>query len=258
MSHDNWDDPDFSLPAPNPTPTPTPAAAPNFDDDDLFEFTETLQILDNDQTPPPTPKSLPPLPPDTQDLSNDRGILLHISKSGAGTIKPSKEAPFIEIHYQGFLLSSTEPFDSSREQNYPLVVQLDIPPSGKSTLIPGLEHGLRHLRQGDIATLTIASKYAYGKNGTQDIPPDSDLRFEVEVLDVRPTQKRVVKVDSSKNDLSRLDDIRREREKAQARREEEQAAKEDEKRRKAQRAAQLREKLANKNKGPKKGGKKKK
>lgn len=179
-------------------------------------------------------------------------------------VKPSADHPFVELHFDGYLDSTGERFDSSRDLNYPMIIRLDLPPSGQSTVIPGLELGLRELSAGDRATLTIKSAFAYGADGSDDIPPNSDLRFELEVLDVRATRKRVKypPVDNTKSDLSRLEDVRREREIAQQRREEEKLAKDEEKKRKADRAAQLREKIANKTKGggakPKKGGKKKK
>lgn len=179
-------------------------------------------------------------------------------------VKPSADHPFVELHFDGYLDSTGERFDSSRDLNYPMIIRLDLPPSGQPTVIPGLELGLRELSAGDRATLTIKAPFAYGAEGSDDIPPNSDLRFELDVLDVRATRKRAKHppVDNTKSDLSRLEDVRREREIAQQRREEEKLAKDEEKKRKADRAAQLREKIANKTKGggakPKKGGKKKK
>lgn len=243
----NWDDDDFAAPAPS-----GPAA---LNDDDLFEFTESLRLPD-DEDAASSGKALQPLPEGVRDVLGDRGVLLELKKKGEGPIKPSKDAQFVEIHYEGFIVANGERFDSSRDQNYPMIVQLDIPPSGTSSLIRGLEIGLRELSAGDVASLIVNARYAYGKDGAQDIPPDADLRFEIEVLDVRSTHKMIVEVDHAKSDLSRLDDIKREREMAQQRREEEQALKEEDKRRKAERAAAVFEKLANKNKGGKKGSKK--
>lgn len=251
MSLGNWDDEDFELAA------PAAAGPSSFVEDDLFEFTETLRLSDDETNGVDEENELPPLPVGTRDVIGDRGVLLALTKEAGSGDKPSKEEPFVEIHYEGFLVSSGERFDSSRDQNYAMIVQLDIPPSGKSSLIRGLEVGLRELRSGDVATLTVAPRYAYGKDGAPDIPPDAALRFEVEVLDVRATHKRIVTVDSSEQDLTRLEDVKRQREIAQQRREEEQSLKDEEKQRKAERAAALREKIANKNKGGKKGGKKK-
>lgn len=251
MSLGNWDDDDFE-PA-----VPAAAGPSGLGEEDLFEFTETLRLSDDETNGVKEEIDVPPLPEGTRDVTGDRGVLLALSKTAGSGNMPSKEEPFVEIHYEGFLVSSGERFDSSRDQNYAMIVQLDIPPSGKSSLIRGLEIGLREVRSGDVATLTVGSRYAYGKDGAPDIPPDADLRFEIEVLDVRATHKRIFTVDSSEQDLTRLEDVKRQREIAQQRREEEQALKDEEKTRKAERAAALREKIANKNKGGKKGGKKK-
>ena len=249
MNLDSWEDDDFE----------TPGAGPSQEiEDDFIEFTDNLALDDlNDEAEDIPKKDLPPLPEGVMDLTNDRGVLLERKGDEGQGDKPSKECQFVEIHYEGFLVSNGERFDSSRDQNYAMIVQLDIPPSGKSSVILGLEIGLREVRKGEKVTLTIASRYAYGKDGVPDIPPDSDLRFEIEVLDVRSTHKRIVTVDSSAKDLDRLEDIRRQREIAQMRREEEESKRNEQKEKKVDRVAALREKLANKNHG-KKGGKKKK
>lgn len=250
MSNLDWDDDDFQVPTAGP--------APSADLDDLFDFTQSLSLAPDDTASSDSKKPLPPLAPGERDLTSDRGVILKLHTDSSDKEKPSKETPFVELHYEGKLKSTGEVFDSSRDQNYAMIVQLDIPPSGKSTVILGLEIALRELSSADRATVSIASRYAYAADGAPGIPPHADLEFELEVLDVRATHKRVVVVDTSKNDLSRLEDIRRERETAQLRREEESAARDAERKRKADRAAALREKLANKNKGKKGGGKKKK
>lgn len=273
MDLGNWDDEDDDFGVTNGAAASSSAAN---DVDDLIQFADSLTIqaeqplgddpafdFDND-IPSEADKNLPPLPDGVRDLTRKRGVLLELkgnTKSSSDSTeekeKPSQTCPFVEFHYDGFLQSSGERFDSSRDQNYPMIVQLDIPPSGKSSLIAGLELALRELSPGDKATISITSDFAYGDKGADDIPPGSDLKFDVEIIDVRATHKRVEVVDHSQKDLSRLEDIKREREIAQQRREEEAKAKDEEKKQKPDRAAALREKLANKNKG-KKGGKKKK
>lgn len=248
MELGNWDDEDLVGPG---------AASGVGDVDDIFEFTETLRLSD-DEGDAAGSASLPPLAKGARDVTGDRGVVITTTRQGpSGNATPSKEMPYVEMHYSGFVKGSKEAFDSSRDQNYAMTVMLDIPPSGKSTLIRGLEIGLRELKAGDVATVEVGYRYGYGKEGTAEIPADADLRFEVEVLDVRGTQKKVEKVDDSVKDMTRLDEVRRQREIAQQRREEEAAAKDEEKARKANRAAMLKEKLANKNKGGKKGKKKK-
>jgi peptidylprolyl isomerase len=54
----------------------------------------------------------------------------------------------------------------------------------KDSMIEGFKEGLRLLSQGDEATLFLPYTLAYGANGVQGIPPQSDLIFEVEVVSV--------------------------------------------------------------------------
>ena len=54
----------------------------------------------------------------------------------------------------------------------------------EDSMIEGFKEGLRLLSQGDQATLFLPYTLAYGANGVQGIPPQSDLIFEVEVVSV--------------------------------------------------------------------------
>jgi peptidylprolyl isomerase len=51
-------------------------------------------------------------------------------------------------------------------------------------MIEGFKEGLRLLKQGDQATLFLPYTLAYGAKGTNGIPPQSDLIFEVEIVSV--------------------------------------------------------------------------
>ena len=53
-----------------------------------------------------------------------------------------------------------------------------------AAMIEGFKEGLRLLKQGDQATLFLPYTLAYGAKGTNGIPPQSDLIFEVEIVSV--------------------------------------------------------------------------
>lgn len=226
---------------------------------DIIQFTDSLTLQSEKESllSDQSSSSLSPLPNGVLDLTRNRGVLLQRLVDNTDGLKPSIERPFVEFHYEGFLLGTQERFESTRDQGYASIIRLDLPRRGQSTLIPGLELGLAELRAGEKAILKITSEFAYGQDGTEDIPGGSDLEFIVEILDVRASHRRVQTVDTSEKDLSRLETVRQQREMAQQRREEEAVAKDAEKQRKADRVAALREKLANKQKAGKKGGKKK-
>lgn len=51
-------------------------------------------------------------------------------------------------------------------------------------MIPGLKEGLRQLSVGDKATLFIPYHLGYGETGNRDIPPRTNLIFEVEIKEI--------------------------------------------------------------------------
>lgn len=56
--------------------------------------------------------------------------------------------------------------------------------SPDAAMISGFKEGLRLLHVGDEATLFVPSDMAYGKNGNRGIPPNSDLIFEVRIVEL--------------------------------------------------------------------------
>jgi FKBP-type peptidyl-prolyl cis-trans isomerase FkpA len=60
-------------------------------------------------------------------------------------------------------------------------------PLGAGKVIKGWDQGVVGMKVGGKRTLIIPSDLAYGKRGAGDgaIPPDSDLIFDVELLDVK-------------------------------------------------------------------------
>jgi FKBP-type peptidyl-prolyl cis-trans isomerase FkpA len=73
-------------------------------------------------------------------------------------------------------------FDSSLDRGDPLEFRL-----GAGMVIKGWEQGVAGMKVGGKRTLIIPSDLAYGKRGAGggSIPPDSDLIFDVELLDVK-------------------------------------------------------------------------
>jgi FK506-binding protein 1 len=57
--------------------------------------------------------------------------------------------------------------------------------TGKGEVIKGWDEGVVQMSLGEKAILHISSDYGYGKEGAGDaIPPDADLDFEVELLQI--------------------------------------------------------------------------
>ncbi|XP_050454390.1 FK506-binding protein 59-like isoform X1 [Cataglyphis hispanica] len=113
------------------------------------------------------------------DLSpaKDKGVLKEIIKEGEGDATPTTGCK-VKVHYTGTLLDGTK-FDSSKDRDKPFKFDL-----GRGSVIKAWDIGVASMKKGEVAILTCAPEYAYGKSGSPPlIPPDATLKFEVELLD---------------------------------------------------------------------------
>jgi FKBP-type peptidyl-prolyl cis-trans isomerase FkpA len=85
----------------------------------------------------------------------------------------------VVVHYTGEFLDGRE-FDSSRPRGEPFEFRL-----GSEEVIAGWNEGIKGMRVGGVRELTIPAGMAYGARGRGEIPPDTPLFFEVELIDVR-------------------------------------------------------------------------
>ncbi len=81
----------------------------------------------------------------------------------------------VNAHYSGWLARNGAEFDSSRKGGKPIEFSLN-------GVIKGWQNGIPGMKVGGIRRLYIPSAMAYGPQGTQGIPPDSDLIFEVKLI----------------------------------------------------------------------------
>ncbi|MDA3884470.1 MAG: FKBP-type peptidyl-prolyl cis-trans isomerase [Candidatus Delongbacteria bacterium] len=102
------------------------------------------------------------------------GLQYKIIIQGKG-VKPKSEDR-IKVHYSGSLINGEE-FDSSYKRGEPVSFKL-------SQVIKGWQEGLTLMPVGSKYMLYIPSKLAYGTNGKGNIPSNSVLIFEVELLDI--------------------------------------------------------------------------
>jgi len=88
------------------------------------------------------------------------------------------------VHYSGYLFqngSKGKKFDSSLDRNQPFAFTL-----GAGQVIQGWDEGVPGMKVGGKRTLIIPSKMGYGSQGAGGvIPPNADLVFDVELLDVK-------------------------------------------------------------------------
>jgi peptidylprolyl isomerase len=110
-------------------------------------------------------------------ITTRSGLTYVITKKGTGP--RLKKGDTVILHYTGMLTNGVK-FDSSRDSK-PLSFKL-----GAAPVIKGWDEGVAKLRVGDHAILVIPAKLGYGAKGAGDvIPPDTDLIFVIEVVDVK-------------------------------------------------------------------------
>lgn len=114
---------------------------------------------------------------------------LSVDTEVAGTGPNPKVGEVVWVKYKGKLAADGTVFDESRD--IPLPVQGLFPegspfPLEDGATIPGFFNGLQQMQKGGKYTLFIPAEQAYGATPPQGspIPPNADLVFEIEVVDI--------------------------------------------------------------------------
>lgn len=106
--------------------------------------------------------------------TTDSGLQYKVVKEGDG--KKPKDSDVVEVHYKGTLIDGKE-FDSSYARNAP--AQFPV-----KAVIPGWTEALKMMKVGSKYELYIPPGLAYGDQGNPQIPGNSALIFEVELLKI--------------------------------------------------------------------------
>jgi FKBP-type peptidyl-prolyl cis-trans isomerase FkpA len=111
---------------------------------------------------------------------------LGIEDIKVGTGREAEKGLTISVHYTGWLLDSKkndkrgDKFDSSLDRREPFSFVL-----GVGQVIKGWDEGFNGMKTGGQRIITIPSDMAYGSRGAGNvIPPNADLIFEVELLEI--------------------------------------------------------------------------
>lgn len=121
------------------------------------------------------------------------GLQYQVITTGSGQVPTAADT--VTVHYQGTLLDGTE-FDSSYKRGQPA----QFPVTG---VIRGWTEALQMMPVGSKWKLFIPSELAYGEQGNRNIPPNSTLIFEVELIDTKspapaaPLTSDIIKVPSA-------------------------------------------------------------
>ncbi|MBI4864112.1 MAG: FKBP-type peptidyl-prolyl cis-trans isomerase [Candidatus Riflebacteria bacterium] len=107
---------------------------------------------------------------------------VEVLEEGSG---PSpKEGQTVVIHYTGTLLDGTK-FDSSYDRDKPFEFVV-----GKGTVIQGWENAITDMKVGGKYKLTVPPEMGYGKKEEGEIPPNSVLVFEMELLKIKAKPRK--------------------------------------------------------------------
>lgn len=100
-----------------------------------------------------------------------------------GTGTEVVKGALVICHYTGFFTDGSK-FDSSVDRGRPFQFVI-----GSGRVIQGWDIGIMGMKVGGKRTLEVPSALGYGERAILNIPPHSDLRFEVELLEVRLREK---------------------------------------------------------------------
>jgi FKBP-type peptidyl-prolyl cis-trans isomerase FkpA len=121
------------------------------------------------------PLPLAPIVPAAQRLCAARtssGLGYTMLRAGTGA-KPAADATVL-VNYIGYLAATGAVFDQGMQAPMPI-----------GQVIPGFSQGLQLLSKGGIVRLCIPASLGYGAQASGPIPANSDLIFQVELLDFK-------------------------------------------------------------------------
>ena len=104
------------------------------------------------------------------------GLQYEVIKEGTGE-RPA-DTSVVKVHYEGFLLNATRPFDSSRERAEPTQFPLN-------GVIRGWTEGVQLMTVGSRYKFYVPYQLGYGEQGSGEaIPGGSLLIFDVELIEI--------------------------------------------------------------------------
>ena len=102
------------------------------------------------------------------------GLQYKVITEGTGNTPTADDK--VKTNYRGTLIDGTE-FDSSYKRNRPAEFAV-------TKVIKGWTEALQLMKEGAKWELYIPANLAYGQRGTPNIPPNSTLIFEIELLEI--------------------------------------------------------------------------
>ncbi len=103
----------------------------------------------------------------------------------AGAGKEALAGATAVVHYTGWLYQPNAPLQHGAQFDSSVGREPFSFPLGAGRVIPGWDEGVKGMKVGGKRTLIVPASMGYGESGAGPIPPNANLIFEVELLDVR-------------------------------------------------------------------------
>ena len=148
--------------------------------DDLVFQVELVEVMEPKSADAEAWEKYTPWNSDLPEVQKtESGLQYVVLESGDASGASPVNGQMVAVYYEGRLAENGEMFDSAFQRGQP-----ELFPSDR--LIPGWVESLAMMKPGDRWLMYIPSDIAYGAQGTPGgpIPPNADLMFEVELLDV--------------------------------------------------------------------------
>lgn len=142
-------------------------------------FLATSAVAEEAAEKPEVAEAAPEKAKPISERKTESGLTIATMKEGKGEAVQSGD--FVSVHYVGTLTSDGSKFDSSRDRGEPAEFRI-----GVGQVIPGWDEGLIGMKPGEVRQLTIPSNLAYGERSTGKIPANSELHFDIELMEVHP------------------------------------------------------------------------
>lgn len=146
----------------------------------FYFFYDASQNRDNSQTPVEAPQEENKLEGSTLDNFTPVAKVDELQKidiiEGTGAVVGANAS--VTAHYTGALAKDGKIFQSSKDTGQPFTAEL-------KGLIPGWQAGIPGMKVGGVRRLVIPAEQAYGAQATGNIPANSDLVFDIELIDTK-------------------------------------------------------------------------
>ena len=105
------------------------------------------------------------------------GIIVEDLRIGEGMSLKAKDD--VTMHFSGWFKDDLTKFDSSLDRGVYLQYKY-----GVHTINQGWDRGIEGMRVGGKRRLIVPSALAYGAEGRGPVPPDKDLIYEIDLLEI--------------------------------------------------------------------------